>query len=400
MKNFLFIFVCQFFVIFSLFAKKNDKTFVMQESSEQKTEAKSYSIEKRVVVEKDSIKLVLDSDTGSFGIFALPEKGNPIPVISKNDSSSASYFVLKAGRKVYKLSKSTGIKTEARKTPLGAQMAYLIPDVAQVVVDFSFLASIPNSTRMDMLRVTVYTISLCKSVQSFAIKSVFDTHLGENSIAHFSTAANSKINCETKFVSMKDDLWIRSSNDKATIQFLLDGLGISKPHSVALAGKDVLASSSWEPSIHTGKSFNSVTSYNNSALGINWDVVYLDPLKTSSIGFFISISTDGDLPAGKKFLADLAENKTMLGIYSKDVAVTTNIAPRPILMSPEEAGIHDSEIEKDNVEVSQEQLDPEYIQNLLDYIATLQENGDTDSEELARLNSELDSIFAVLGVNR
>ena len=43
-------------------------------------------------------------------------------------------------------------------------------------------------------------------------------------------------------------------------------------------------------------------------------------------------------------------------------------------------------------------IDPEYIQNLIDRIQMLEESGsDVDSEEIKRLNEELDSIMLRLG---
>lgn len=408
MKKKLFAFAFFAASALALNAQEEDRSFVMQKDSLDKKEIPSYSAEKNIVIDRDEIRLALDSETGVFSLYALPEKGREISLLSSYDSGSASFFALKAGRKEYKLVRGTGIKTESRRTPLGAQMAYLIPDVAQVVVDFSFLPSIPNSTRTDMLRVTVYTINLGKNIQSYALKGVFDTVLGENTSAHFSTAARSKINSETQFTDMSDDLWIRSSNTKAAVQFLLEGAGISRPRNVVLANKDSLVNSSgWIPSVQLGKSFTSVLSYNNSALCINWDTAYLDPLKTSAAGFFISVATDGNIPAGKKFLSDLANGKTMLGIYSKIAVPTTDVAPAPTQLTPLEAGISEEEIHDYTkngtpfVEVTEEQLDPEYIQTLLDHIASLSNDGtEIDKEELARLNSELDSILAKLGVDR
>ncbi len=94
----------------------------------------------------------------------------------------------------------------------------------------------------------------------------------------------------------------------------------------------------------------------------------------------------------------------MLGIYSKVAVPTTNVAPAPTPLTPQEAGLSEKGIHDYTkngtpfVEVTEEQLDPEYIQNLLDHIASL--SNDVDKEELARLNSELDSILAKLGVQR
>lgn len=377
-------------------------------SSEASSGRASSAAEKVIVLERDVIRLELDSGTGSFMLYALPERGRAVPLLSGYDSGSASFFALRAGRKEYRLARGTGIKTEARRTPLGAQMAYLIPDVAQVVVDFSFCPSVPNSTRTDMLRVTVYTINLGKNMQAFALKGVFDTVLGENTSAHFSTAARSKINSEMQFMTMADDLWIRSGNSRAAIQFLLEGAGITKPSAVFLSSRDSLENASgWIPSVQMEKSFTSVLSYNNSAVGINWSTAYLDPLKTDSAGFFISVATDGDLPAGKKFLSDLESGRALPGSYSKAAAATTDVAPPPVPLTPEEAGVTESAFSSASgnepspfVEVSDRQLDPEYIQDLLDHIASLSEESGTSSEELKRLNSELDAILAKLEADR
>lgn len=379
------------------------RSYVIDPSSSGGTDGSAaYAAEKVIVLERDVIRLELDSSTGSFMLYALPERGRAVPLLSSYDSGSASFFALRAGRKEYRLARGTGIKTEARRTPLGAQMAYLIPSVAQVVVDFSFFPSVPNSTRTDMLRVTVYTINLGKTMQAFALKGVFDTVLGENTSAHFSTAARSKINSEMQFMSMADELWIRSGNSKASVQFLLEGTGITRPAAVFLAVKDSLENSSgWIPSVQMEKSFTSVLSYNNSAVGINWNTMYLEPLKTDAAGFFISVAADGEMPAGKKFLSDLENGRAMPGAFSKAAAVMTDSAPPPVPLTPEEAGVQEeSAAQAPLVEVTDSQLDPEYIQDLLDHIASLTEESGVSSEELKRLNSELDAILAALEADR
>ena len=43
--------------------------------------------------------------------------------------------------------------------------------------------------------------------------------------------------------------------------------------------------------------------------------------------------------------------------------------------------------------VTEEQLDPEYIQNLIDYIESIKSEEDIETEELISLNEELDAIF-------
>ncbi|WP_407397618.1 hypothetical protein [Treponema sp.] len=364
-----------------------------------------------IEIQRDDIRLVLNGNEGTFAIYGVAEKGNRIPLLSTYDANSSSYFVVKVGRKEYKLQSKMGIKCEARNTPLGAQMAYLVSDEVQVVVDFSFMPSIATSTRIDMLRVSVFVINIGRSIQSYAVKGVFDTTLGENTQAHFSTAAKKFINSEAQFQSMEEDLWVRSANKDAAIQFILGSKEITRTEAVTLATRDKMDSVTWIPSIQSSRSFNSVTSFNNSALCINWPSTYLDTLRTANYGFYISVATGGNNPAGKQFLSDLDNGKTALGVAAKNSVAKLNGAAKPIPLTQEEVdsvtpnilnNIPSSSKEAfvKTKEITEAQLDPEYIQDLLDRIATLKEDETMDKTELYALNEELDSILNKLGANR
>jgi hypothetical protein len=156
-------------------------------------------------------------------------------------------------------------------------------------------------------------------------------------------------------------------------------------------------------------------SYNNSALAVNWPEMYIDSLNTESCTFYISVATDGNIPAGKKFLTALEIGKTA---FPNSEVVLENVQPKKAPV-PEATELTEKEIEeakkpaetivteipvdqgrrekeeiKQEIVVSKEQLDPQYIQDLLDHIAALEnEEGAVDSEEIKRLNAELDAIF-------
>lgn len=319
-------------------AKQAQKLAKEQEKQRQKLLKKQkkdkytgwiYIPESKFTITNGDVKIYMNGKTGCFELYAVPENLKAVPLLASYDSFASSYFSVRIGNKVYRLNRENGVKSEARRTPYGAQMAYTINSKAQIVVDFSFLPSIASSSRVDMLRVTIYTINLSKHIQSFAIKGVFDTQLGENTLSHFSTASERNINTERQFLDMKDQIWVRSENEKAAIQFLLNGKGISNTQVVTMANKDVLENSSWIPQAQEGKSFSSVISYNNSALSVNWKTAYLDPMKLDIITFYISVASDGNEPAGKKFLASLAEGKTALSANLPDVVSTTTVAPLP-----------------------------------------------------------------------
>ena len=383
--------------------KKNAKNV----SSPAKTPVSKNIIE----IEKDDIQLILNGDDGTFAIYGVAEKGEHIPLLSTYDANSGSYFAVKVGRKEYKLQSKLGIKTEARNTPLGAQMAYLVSNEVQVVVDFSFMPSIATSTRIDMLRLSVFVINIGRSIQSFAVKGVFDTVLGENTQTHFSTAGRKYINSEIQFQSMNDDLWVRSANKDAAIQFIFGSKQISKTDYVTLGARDKMDSASWVPSVQTSRSFNSVTSFNNSAVCVNWPSTYIDTFRTASFGFYISVSTGGNNPAGKQFLVDLDNGRTALGMAAKNTGAKLAGTPKPIPMTKQEVdsatpnilnSIPSSSKEAfvKTQEITEAQLDTEYIQDLLDRIAALSEEESLDKTELKKLNEELDLILNKLGVSR
>src|SRR5574344_1734380 len=282
-----------------------------------------YEPQKNFTLTNGDIKIDMRGSTGSFNMYAIPETGRPIPLLATYDEFCSTFFSLMIGRKEYRLNREAGVKSEARKTEYGAQMAYTVPNKAQIVIDFSFMPSIATSSRVDMLRITVYTINLGKSTQAFTVKGVFDTMLGENTVSHFSTAAHRRINNEVQYTDMAVEKWVRSENQRASIQFLLCGKGITAPRAVTLGNKDLLSGSTWLPVAEETRSFSSVLAYNNSAMSINWKTAYLDPMKTDVITFYISVATDGNEPAGKEFIAQLNAGRTALPSNLPNTVQTT-----------------------------------------------------------------------------
>lgn len=440
-----------------------------------------YVPKRNFTVKKGDIQLTLRGSAGTFGIYAIPESGSKRPLLTTSDDFSSTYFSVRAGRQEYQLNRESGVSCEARETDYGAQLAYKVKNKFQFVADFSLMPSIATSSRIDVIRVTLYTTNLSRNTQSFTAKAVFDTMLGENTYQHFSTAARSRINSETQYTDMSVDRWIRSSNDRAAIQFLLNGKGITKPKSVTLANKDLLsAQASWELAARDQRSFSSVLAYNNSAMGINWRTAYLDPLKTDVITFYISVSTDDREPAGREFLNNLERGKTALPSAIPESAILSDVPSQTVEVTPEETqtefhdnmpvisgdpeavikagdddnliipatspaagtssastaeeaeplqpktenlisavpvNLEESEPEpvadipqekiddtarlgtvpEQKTEEQQKQFDPEYIQDLLDRIAELEnDTALVDRAEIDRLNAELDMILSEL----
>jgi hypothetical protein len=360
-----------------------EKNTVQEEKTVQKSE-------KDISMARGIAALYVPAKTGSFGIFSRnPDNAALFPLIAGYDNFSSTFFELQADSVTYRLNRVCGIPSRAERTRDGITITYTIDKKASVQVAMTFAASSPQRSP-DALRMAITTTNTGKQARTFSLRAVFDTILGEESFTHFSTAAKDQINAECLFETMKNDRWILSKNAENSIQFLVYGPGITSPNRVYLGNKDVIAAS-WIPGIKKDRSFNSVFSYNNSAIGINWNSSVLQPEASGTVTFYIVVSSEGRTPAGSDLLATLSGQQTVPA--SAGPAEAEKAAPA-VLPAPVEPR---PEVEFTVESIKDEQLDPAYIQRLIDKINSLESNDTTiDRQELLRLNAELDAILQKL----
>ena len=339
-----------------------------------------YVPEKKYEIKRGLLRLTFKGTTGSFNVLAKGEDTPETALLSQYEGSSSTYFSAKVNNTVYRLNKDAGVSRELRKLSSGAQLAYTIEKKAQVVVDFVPVSSVMGAPE-DMVRVTVYTTNISKNPETIAVKGVFDTILGEGTDYHFITSTGLKIRGEKKFGSMKTERSIISTNSRTSVQFVLYGQTIASPDWVSLSNRDSLAKGSWVPEITDDRSFNTVLAYNNSSIAVNWPAQILKPEETTSFSFYIVAGVDSRVPNGLAFIDQL--NKKV------------------------DAPVEVTEVKNDQVElkkpavdfivspsITDSQLDPEYIQNLIDRINALQSDPLTvDRQEVRQLNRELDAIL-------
>lgn len=400
-----------------------------------------YIPEEHFTLQNGDMMIELDGRTGGYCLYAIPETGSKIPLLSTRESLTSSYFVLQIDGRDYVLTKRNGIKTSSRRTPYGGQMVYQIGSKAQLIVDFSFMPSIATSTRVDMLRVTLYTINLAKTTKTMAVKGIFDTYLGEGDGSHFSTKTMGKINREKQYTAFYDEQWITSENARASIRFILSSQRLGTPETVTLASSGKVMSQMWKPSIDESKGYNSASSYNNSAVGVNWKPATVDPYQVEAYTFYISCSTGGSESAGEAFVRELDAGTVALMPDHPTKLLSSSEAPKPVELSdadiqtwywenmpsvidPEntywndaamsltnvpaaarEAGAKDFEQKYpsgtgnstgNNVKYDDSEIDMEYIQLLLDHISEIENSDQVNEAELEFLNSEIDSVMEKL----
>ena len=405
--------------------KKSSKKTKQKASSKTKKTSKNKGnpfSQKKINHTVGNIKLYLNGKLGTYNISVLDDKAISYNVLETYDECTSSFFSLLIGTKEYKLSDKTGISVAARSTENGGQLLYSVQKLANVIVDFSCIKSEAQKAE-DIVQVTVSVQNITKRLEAYGIKAVLDTVLGERFSAHFYDKEK-LINYELQVKNFDDLKSISSKNSKAAMEVLFACADASLAEVFSLANKDVFTLSGWIPSCGDGKPFDSVFSYNNSAVGLNWSPVKVNPEESFSVKFYIALSTDGRPSPGEEFVKlyekkqeelkeaerQEQESKADDDIQSKNGAENNNgyknivssesesvkKVPKPSVQSEKKTQNSSLPEEKSLKPVSKSQLDPVYIQKLIDKIEKLDPNSTLERSEFLLLNDELDSIIEAL----
>lgn len=404
--------------------KKSSKKTKQKASSKTKKTSKNKGnpfSQKKINHTVGNIKLYLNGKLGTYNISVLDDKAVAYNVLETYDECTSSFFSLLIGTKEYKLSDKTGISVAARSTENGGQLLYSVQKLANVIVDFTCIKSDPQKPE-DIVQVTVSVQNITKRLEAYGIKAVLDTVLGERFSAHFYDKEK-LINYELQVKNFDDLKSISSRNSKAAMEVLFACADASLPEVFSLANKDVFTLSGWIPSCGDGKPFDSVFSYNNSAIGLNWSSVKVNPEESFSVKFYIALSTDGRPSPGEEFVklyekkqeelkeAERLEQESKADdVQSKSNAENNNVyknivssesesvkkVPKPSVQVEKKTQNSSLPEEKSLKPVSKSQLDPVYIQKLIDKIEKLDPNSTLERSEFLLLNDELDSIIEAL----
>ncbi len=431
----------------SAFQVEADASSVAQESKKNYTGWVSSAI-RPITSVKGNIKLYVRPKKGTFGIFVMNENEKAVPVISSANEYTTTSFYLKAGNKIIKLCDDSNVVSAAKKTETGIRIRYTIEKVAIVMIDMECLSSKEGEPE-DTVKISAQIQSQSKKKTDFSLKLLFDTVLGETDRHHFYTSQNLPVKNEVLYHSMEEEKWFVSKNAKACMQIILAGADISPIETVALANFATVDTKKWEADMTTYRSFDTVLSYNNSAVGIYWPKTTLSTEQVStSVTFYISLAADGAVPGGADYILAIEEAKnkpaeeeieaaaeegqaeagddvaapteeTVQNIQAVEeipaavpstvpaVKETQKETPKEtpketVKETPKEAVSSEPETQNTkNVaavqEITGDRLSYDYIQKLLDKIERLEEGDpEANKEEINLLNEELDAILNIL----
>ena len=377
-----------------------------------------------------NIKIDVRPKKGTFSIAVLSANGKAIPVLSTTNEYTTTSFYLKAGKKILKLCDDSNVVSAAKKTAKGISILYTIDKTAVVQVDFECLSSVEGENE-DTVKISATVQSLAKKKTEFALKLVLDTVLGETDRHHFYTSNDSPVKGEVLYHSMSDEKWIVSKNAKANMQLIFDGADITPVESVALANFTTLDTRNWEADMTTFRSFDTVLSYNNSAVAVYWPKASLEPEQELTQIFYISLAAGENIPGGVSYvnaqsslqneeqaaqqeqkepeqtaandkketsvqnIQAVKEEKPAVEKETKKTEPETKTEPKET--TPQNVAAVEEKTPAKTSGVSEDKLSLDYIQWLLDKIESLEEGDpDVNKEEINALNAELDEIISIL----
>ena len=383
-----------------------------------------------------NVKIDVRPKKGTFSLAVLNSNEKPVSVLSTANEYTTTSLYLKAGKKILKLCDDSNVSSAAKKTAKGISILYTIEKTATVQLDLECVASVEGANE-DTVKITATVHSLAKKKQEYSLKLILDTILGETDRHHFYTSNGTPVKGEVLYHSVKDEKWIVSKNTKANMQIILDGADVSPVESVALANYTTLNTRKWEADMTTFRSFDTVLSYNNSAVAIYWPKVNLEPEAEFSEVFYISLAAGENIPGGAAYVtnqiaaveddssvpennqdkpevpsAEPQKNPSVENIQAVEETQTPVVQTQepektepkvvaPVAETPKTEPQNTSAVEEKSKTTSSgitaDKLSIDYIQKLLDRIESLEEGDpDVNKEEINALNAELDAILTIL----
>lgn len=336
----------------------------------------SFVFAEDIILQNGNLKMILHEYSGSVSLYGKSNKnGKFISLIDNSNYSVNSGFYLDIDGITRKLERTYDINVVTNSSDYGLSVIFEIKNQAEVEIIFSTFAS-STSSSADSVKVVASVKNLSDEIHEYSLKAVFDTLLGEATNNHFFTATINPVKAVTTIDSMANHKYVASSNGYDTVAFLLAGQTISSPEKVFLASRDNLLKTQWIENTKDGSVFDSINTYNNSALGILWRTVELAPFSKSSFAFYIVTSTNKKaFPLEKSFPSTILELNN-----PEDVNTSTYVDSYGVTYT---VGTY-----------SDAQLDPEYIANLLNRVHSLEiESDGSNRDEIKKLNAELEAIL-------
>ncbi len=337
-----------------------------------------------------------------------------VPVIDTLDYANSSYIGIAVDKRFYNVHNTSGITYSYSNDGDTLTVNYQIKK--QILLSVEYTISSKN-----ILSIKYHVKNIDSDAHSVMLKSVFDTIFEEFNGGFYSTESKKKIKSEYIISDFDRHQYIESSNKVVSIRFLLDENFSKYAYKAVVAAKPYFESDIFEGRFVEGRGFNTVLSYNNSAIGFFFKTLKLNAgeektfvqrILFSKTEFAFPDDLDEE-PEQNVFVDGESdfENETQSAV-TKFVPVDNAADYKPDVPSAvedDEEGVVDIKTEvKTPVSVSKPEQDNAVTEarrnalkkeasSLIDRIEKLDDDGaNTDQAEVMRLQAQLDQILRQL----
>lgn len=337
-----------------------------------------------------------------------------VPVIDTLDYANSSYIGIAVDKRFYNVHNTSGITYSYSNDGDTLTVNYQIKK--QILLSVEYTISSKN-----ILSIKYHVKNIDSDAHSVMLKSVFDTIFEEFNGGFYSTESKKKIKSEYIISDFDRHQYIESSNKVVSIRFLLDENFSKYAYKAVVAAKPYFESDIFEGRFVEGRGFNTVLSYNNSAIGFFFKTLKLNAgeektfvqrILFSKTEFAFPDDLDEE-PEQNVFVDGESdfENETQSAV-TKFVPVDNAADYKPDVSSAvedDEEEVVDIKTEvKTPVSVSKPEQDNAVTEarrnalkkeasSLIDRIEKLDDDGaNTDQAEVMRLQAQLDQILRQL----
>ena len=338
-----------------------------------------------------------------------------VPVIDTLDYANSSYIGIAVDKRFYNVHNTSGITYSYSNDGDTLTVNYQIKK--QILLSVEYTISSKN-----ILSIKYHVKNIDSDAHSVMLKSVFDTIFEEFNGGFYSTESKKKIKSEYIISDFDRHQYIESSNKIVSIRFLLDENFSKYAYKAVVAAKPYFESDIFEGRFVEGRGFNTVLSYNNSAIGFFFKTLKLNAGEEKTFVQRILFSKtefafpdDLDEEPEQNVFVDGesdSENETQSAV-TKFVPVDNAADYKPGVPSAVEEDDEEETVDiktevKTPVSVSKPEQDNAVTEarrnalkkeasSLIDRIEKLDDDGaNTDQAEVMRLQAQLDQILRQL----
>ncbi len=363
------------------------------------------------------------AEIGKKGIvqfYRVPLEGGSSRALLAESETSPSFLSVFVGKREFR-STAAGVKIEISGNEERCELTFSSPKHFSSSILFrkaetdSIWAINANGDAPSCIRADFSIKNLSGERQQFSARTFFDTVLGDNASIQFDSAAGTEFKSEYQLSSyeLKKETGLRSLDGTVFLGFSFSDF----PTSSTMANRDVLLreiSRSNEVRSEKGRSFSSASSYLNSSIAFSWDGIVLENGEEKTLSFFVSAGglkrgertiiryIDVPAPKNEDDEENARENNAPSPKNNEPLPVPVS-APNPPLQEAEEDETEENQgADFDVSNLRDYQLDPAYVQALIDRINSLRSGSESpiDRDEIVRLNAELDAILEKLRQER